>query len=216
MALQPHLSASQFADALLHEVATDVVDRYILAGPAFVFRQNQHAEKRLIQHLGTTLSTPEENVVIVGSAKIGFSLDPNAFPRAFSDDSDLDVAIVNPDIFESAWRAALEWSYEVNENTDREQAWLRDLRRGVFRGQLHVGSTQHISGMRRSALLALWRNLAWTWFAAFRDLPREPEILRRKVNGRLYRSWDHLRLYHRGGILRLQETLRRGSEGTTP
>jgi hypothetical protein len=216
VALQPHLTAPQFAEALLHETASDVVDRYILSGPSFVFRQNYRAEERLIRHLGTALSTPEEDVIIVGSAKVGFSLDPNAFPRAFSDDSDLDVAIVSPQSFEAAWRAALEWSYEVSENTDREQAWLKDLRRGVFRGQLHIGSTQHIGGMRRSALLALWRNLAWTWFAAFRDLPREREILRRKVSGRLYRSWDHLRLYHRGGILRLQETLARGTEGATP
>ena len=42
---------------------------------------------------------------------MGFSLDPYAFPRAFSRASDIDVLVVDETLFDSIWFGALEWHY---------------------------------------------------------------------------------------------------------
>ena len=44
-----------------------------------------------------------ENVYLVGSAKLGFSIAPHKLWQPFSDESDIDVVIISEDLFKSLW-----------------------------------------------------------------------------------------------------------------
>ena len=43
------------------------------------------------------------NVIIVGSGKLGFSIKPNKRYVEFGEDSDIDIAIISPKLFEEIW-----------------------------------------------------------------------------------------------------------------
>ena len=52
-----------------------------------------------------------DNVFIVGSCKLGFSIKPARRVEFFNDESDIDVAIVSPILFEKIWKSAMEYKY---------------------------------------------------------------------------------------------------------
>jgi hypothetical protein len=45
----------------------------------------------MLSRLSDGLGATTNNIRVVGSAKTGFSLNPDAFPRSFSEHSDIDV-----------------------------------------------------------------------------------------------------------------------------
>lgn len=59
------------------------------------------------EHAGAALGVhPIQSVYIIGSAKLGFSIKPSRRYGFFSDESDLDVAIVSAQIYEQLWSEA--------------------------------------------------------------------------------------------------------------
>lgn len=74
------------------------------------------------------------NVVMVGSAKTGYSLSPKKFLKSFSDEeecrSDIDIAVVSPQLFDYFWKLFRE-SYDVT-----KEGLYRYICRGIYRGYI--------------------------------------------------------------------------------
>ncbi len=102
---------SEFRDLLRTEPLELLVKHYVFEGIPYVFRRSPDRKEKLAQHLSDQLQTKPENVRIVGSAKIGFSLSPDSFSREFSERSDIDVLIVDADLFDCIWHVVLKWHY---------------------------------------------------------------------------------------------------------
>src|SRR5207249_2154193 len=105
-------------------------------GPSFVFRNRPELLGTLNQHLCRALSVNEEAIIIVGSAKIGFSLAPDNFPRQFSEESDIDVMVVDELLFDRIWLALLKWHYERDYRgmNPTEAKWIGQRRLSLYWG----------------------------------------------------------------------------------
>src|SRR5712692_614004 len=57
--------------------------------------------------LVAALGVMRADITVVGSARFGFSMRPYAELRAFTDRSDIDVIVVNADVFDGLWIALL-------------------------------------------------------------------------------------------------------------
>ena len=55
--------------------------------------------------MSKTLGVHVNNIAIVGSAKMGFSLSPDKDYRDFNDESDIDLVLVSDGIYKSSWMA---------------------------------------------------------------------------------------------------------------
>ncbi len=95
------LSSGASAESIVREFITHG-SSVVLDGPTYT---------RLREYAGQVLQvSPNQNVYLVGSAKLGFSIKPARRYGFFDDDSDVDVAIVSPSLYERLWDEARRYS----------------------------------------------------------------------------------------------------------
>ncbi len=148
----------------------DVVRQHVFQGVPYAFRSKPSSMQRLIDHLCGKMKVTAENIAVVGSAKIGFSLSPDNFPRRFSPYSDIDVVIVNEPMFDEFWHTMLKWNYPRRFSlTGVDWEWSKrrrdDLYWGWFRpdairfGCGYFSTTLHLpAGWSRSWSLWMWKD----------------------------------------------------------
>lgn len=98
-----------FKEFIRQNSATDAFRRYILHSDCQMIESSQ--SYALKSKICDKLNVGFDNVIIVGSCKLGFSIKPTKRFVPFGDESDIDVAIVSPTLFENVWRTALEYKY---------------------------------------------------------------------------------------------------------
>jgi len=196
----------EFAQALETQPLDDVARNFILGGTPYVFRDDPAALEHLIAHLTAELPVGEDDIRIIGSARIGFSLDPTNFPRPFGSGSDLDIVVVNADLFDLVWYTMLKWHYprRIGSLPSTERRWSTTRRKELYWGWFRPEAIRY-SGLSRLAMLAPVQELSTQWFNAFQSLSVYPELAPYQASGRLYRSWEHVLMYHVDGLRQLRE-----------
>lgn len=104
-------TVAQFVEILRRESAETVARDYVLGGDVFIAQEYPRVLNTLWRHLCPRFDLNQHDVIIVGSAKMGFSLDPDAFPRQYSKYRDIDVLIVSETLFDRFWHTMLQWHY---------------------------------------------------------------------------------------------------------
>lgn len=185
-----------------------VADNYIFEGTPFVFKDQPESTRVLIDHLSAELGLMANNLRIIGSAKIGFSLDPNNFPRDFTDRSDIDVLVVDEQLFDTIWMIVLKWHYprRIAGLFGDDHQWMRKRRKDLYWGWLHPDKIRY-EGLSLPEVLRPLRDISTKWFNAFHSLSLYSELSGRNVSGRLYRSWDHARSYHCDTLQQIKDNI---------
>lgn len=174
---------------------------------------------RFQQHVASALgvSSSASGVLIVGSAKTGFSLDPDNYFVPFGETSDIDVVVVHERLFDQVWFTMLAWDYLTIKNRARpEQQWLHDRHDEIWSGWCDPPGwyLRERGGIQLSFPNALkpLRDFSYRWFSVFRSLSRyryHPEIPRHRVHARLYRTRAHAAMYHASGLRVLRSRISR-------
>jgi hypothetical protein len=207
-------TVSEFRTALLTRPLNELVDEYVFSDRPFAFRELPEAMPKLRSHLSTRLKLNEKNVVIVGSAQVGFSLSPDSFFRPFSKESDIDVLVVDEKLFDTIWTTILQWHYPRRSWLDASDwGWAKQRQKELYWGWF-TPSRIRFDGLTLPEMLRPVRDLSASWFNAFRSLALYREFSRRDVSGRLYRTWDHARMYHMNGLAQIREMILRGQQET--
>lgn len=164
--------------------------------------------------MSDALELVERDIIVVGSAKMGFSLSPDTFFRQFSEQSDIDVLVVNTDLFDRVWMEMLKWHYprKGSDLGKVENKWVRERRRDLYWGWFRPDKIR-FEGLSFPNTLRPLRNVSTSWFDAFQSLSRYSEFADREISGRLYRTWDHALLYHIDGLRRIRDVVRETKEG---
>jgi hypothetical protein len=98
-----------FRNYLRDNSVQDTFRRFIMHQDCKVITEDQsYGLKNIVCE---NFSVGFEHVVIVGSCKLGFSIKPDKRFVPFGDESDIDVAIVSSGLFESVWKAAMDYKY---------------------------------------------------------------------------------------------------------
>ena len=206
-----HPSRHEFVNSLLSNPLD--VHKYIFTGTPFVFRDQPKRSELLTQHLSRSPSLSERKIIVVGSAKIGFSLSPDNFPRQFSDDSDIEIVVIDRTLFDHFWITMLQWNYPRRYRLGGDDwKWARSRMTDLYWGWLEPGKI-HFEGLSFPGALRPLRNISTNWFNAFRSLSHYLEFVRRNVSGRLYRTWKHSLLYHKNSLQELTKVIRQTGTG---
>jgi hypothetical protein len=205
----PRPTLDEFKTALLSKPIDEVVANYVLAGDPYAFEAQPNALQRLRSHVAAALSVDAANVIVVGSAQVGFSLSPVNFPRRFSEESDIDVAIIDETLFDRVWHTLLKWHYPRRLHLPTgDWKWTSDRRKELYWGWF-VPDKIRFTGLSLPAALKPIRDCSSQWFNTFRSLSRYPEFSGRDVSGRLYRTWEHVNMYQSEGLRQIREVLNR-------
>lgn len=195
------------ADAKQHS-AEHLVDTYILGNyvpTAFVPEPSHH--DIVLETFSKQLHVPKDMVMVVGSAKLGFALNPANFPREFCEASDIDIAIVSETLFDDIWYKLLSWRYSVDGSYGgKTKDWCLDLFSKLSKGWIIPVDLYLDSDIARPATRT-FASLRATWFDCCKRLTSIPVIASREVNARLYRTREHMRRYQLFGMEVVKRTV---------
>lgn len=207
----PYPTPSEFGRILQAAASVDdVVRQHVFQGVPYAFRSKPSSMQRLTDHLCGKMTLNASNVVVVGSAKIGFSLSPDNFPRKFSPNSDIDVVIVSEPMFDEFWHSMLRWNYPRRHTLGgADWKWSKRRREDLYWGWFTPDAIQ-FEGLSFPDELKPMRNLSTTWFDAFRSTSLIPDFAGRRIKGRLYRTWEHALRYHADGLQQIKRIAEKG------
>ncbi len=172
----------------------------------FVFEPAPDRWNRFRDELVRGLGISPVDIRVVGSARFGFSTKPYSGLRAFNDNSDIDVAIVNSDLFDRLWLELLAAAYPRPPVTETLGGWLRSRRNEVYTGwvkPLGIHIDAGVFGAKARPVLDFKKR----WFETLQSASRLPPRRHESVSGRLYRTWKHAELYHLNSLASLRKSL---------
>lgn len=189
----------EFVHLLRTKPPNELVHEQVFGGTPFVFRDTPADYDALRDHLGAQMNIPRENLTIIGSGKIGFSLAPDRFGVPFGEHSDVDVLVVSEALFDSIWLDLLRLPRSYFARLSRRN-----------KTQIHNHVEQIYWGRMWPNDLVRVSRAAGAWVGAFRSLSRNPRLARYETSGRLYRTWDHAEVYHVDRLTQLAEVVQHG------
>ena len=131
--LQNNGVLEEFKQALVELDDQTILDRFYYARPAMKMEDDREAALR--RSVATKFGVAMRDVIITGSAKIGFTTvtkDNRPIFSPFGDSSDIDVAIISSQLYTEKWRSALDYSNEHGE-WPQANAFRKYLMRGWLR-----------------------------------------------------------------------------------
>ncbi|MEM7529545.1 MAG: hypothetical protein AAF416_18060 [Pseudomonadota bacterium] len=165
------------------------VSRYLFEGVPFIFDGNIEDWISWKSRLGNMLEVDPRNIVLTGSAAIGFSLSPGKNFRGFRDASDIDCGIVSPHHFDLAWRYLRQ----------RRTEWLSLPRKIKDAIRTHRENYIFSGTIDTDSILALLPFGA-DWIKALTEMSRIPPTEGHQVNLRIYKDFEALRGYQMVGL----------------
>jgi hypothetical protein len=181
----PYLTKDQFAAMVRDNPHREIVEQQIFAGIPFAFRDAPADFDLLRNELAAGLKLDESNITVIGSGRTGFSLDPDKFGAPYGPHSDLDVAVVSNVLFDRCWLKLCALTRPSLTYDARTREIIKEHRQSnVFYGF-----------MKMSHLVGVLAPESYDWNRAFKGLSRQPRLAGLDIKGRLYRTWDHVRLH---------------------
>ncbi len=164
--------------------------QYIFEAVPFVFGGDLGAYVSWKTELGVRLAIDPRAIAIVGSASLGFSLNPDKSFKAFDDSSDVDVAVVSYRFFESAWDHLRRLgAQKLAMSVPGQNAVKAHQTNYVFNGTIATD------------FILEYLPFAAQWLPAFAYMSGLQPTEGRDIRARIYRDFDSLREYQLRGVV---------------
>lgn len=169
----------------------DIVDRHILFGMPYIFRAEEDKYYSLKREIATEFNVSTSNVIMVGSAKLGYSIAPKKMWRPIHDDSDIDMVIISDQLFDLFWRELLNFNINLTYRSEKDQEMYNEFLEYFFKGWLRPDKFPFKYPSKQK------------WFDFFASISYK-EYDKRKVTGAIYRNEHFFKLYHEINIMKLR------------
>ena len=167
-----------------------MVQKHLMFGDPFAITSEEYFQLK-VEVAGQFRVHPSE-VLMVGSAKLGFSISPTKPLTKFSDKSDIDLAIVSDSLFDQTWSAVHRYSKDAG-------SWpkITDFQHYLFDGWIRPDVLPPEADFE----------IASTWWEFFRVLTASGRYGKYKIAAGLYKSWDFLERYTVQGVTACRQKL---------
>lgn len=175
------------------ESILDFCRKHILHGTPYVFRSRDEEFYEFRKRIANKFGIPFHEIYITGSAKLGFS----PFKKKYFDfDSDIDVALVSPSLFEEIMKNVADYQMKIRKN--RAAIHIREL-------EMYHSFLEYVAlGWIRPDKLPVsfqMRAIKDDWFEFFRSISDgRSEVGNFRVNAGVFKSYQHLENYTLSGI----------------
>lgn len=180
-----------FFDYLDNHSAEDTVQRYFFYGMPFVFRNDENKFIELKKDIAKWFKIDPSDVYMVGSSKLGFSLSPQKNYRDWTEDSDIDIAIINDDLFDRYWNILYREPVTLVPRFEKDDENFKSFLSYFFIGWLRPDLMPDIEKHE--------------WFTFFSTLHGKYGY---KITAGIYRKKDFFKTYHVKNLIRIKEERR--------
>lgn len=172
------------------------VSHHIFECTPFVFNDDRASWIDWKRIMAEFIDVDPQDIVMTGSAALGFSLNPNKNFKIFDDKSDLDCGVISGHYFEIAWRylRQLRVSWLTLPKESREAITVH-RKIHVFSGTIAADS-----------MLALLP-FGQTWQAALELMSSIEPTKGRDVKLRIYKDYESLRYYQANNLENIRDHL---------
>lgn len=179
----------EFRDTIVNVDHPRFVSHYLFESVPFIFAESLAGWISWKTQLGDMIEVDPRNIVLTGSAALGFSLSPGKDFRKFGKTSDIDCGIISPHHFDLSWR------YLRQRRTD----WL------ILPRPIKDAIASHMKNYVFSGAIATDRILSLLpfgaeWQAALNTMSSIDPTVGREVKLRIYKDFDALRGYQMVGL----------------
>lgn len=194
MALPAELRTRMIEAAVMPSL--EFVNTRLLDGPPYVFvLEKDSAHDAFTREMSNRLEVPPDGIQLIGSARLGFSLNKEHLLHLFGRSSDLDLVVVSADLFDRGWE-------ELNSEAGRVSLSDADERRRLKKARETVAH-----GFFRPDQLPISTSLATGWFPRLAG-PFEIAVARRHpVRAWLFRTWTLAQTYYSTYVESVQPAL---------
>jgi hypothetical protein len=168
-----------------------IVQKYIAHGTPYIFKDDEDKYFDLKREIAANFSEHYNNIHMVGSAKLGFSIAPSKLWKPFTVESDIDIVIVSTKLFESLWGSLHEFNIALTNRTKQEDATYKSFLNYFFKGWI------------RPDLFPFESSLQTDWFDFFKSISYG-KYGPQKVTGALYHSFNFFEKYHTANVAKLR------------
>ncbi|MBS4067339.1 MAG: hypothetical protein KGZ62_01915 [Sulfurimonas sp.] len=165
----------------------DIIRKYVLFGRTFLINEEKYYE--LKNEIAHNFNIHPNEVMLVGSAKLGFSFSENLSKsksryRHFSEESDLDIAIVSNNLFDRYWDEIF------NKKIQTKFQWKDDksFKDYFFRGWINPTKIPNDLDIKND------------WFEYFRELSNSRKYGEYQINAGIYRNWQFFETYQSSAV----------------
>ncbi len=183
------ITVDEFKGKLRNQAISDIeiVQGYITHGPAFVFKEDDGKFFKLKSMVAQKFGLNPQDVIMVGSAKLGFSISPLIRWQPFHDESDIDMAIISPDIFDRFWKELYDFNIKLTYRTEKEEKQYYRFLDYFFKGWLRP-DVFPFSYVGRKEWLDFFKSISYGEFGDH------------KITGAVFRDWGFYEAYHTSNI----------------
>ncbi|MGF1936021.1 MAG: hypothetical protein RM347_016820 [Nostoc sp. ChiQUE02] len=168
-----------------------IVQKYIIHGTPYIFKDDEGKYFDLQHEIATHFEERPECVLMVGSSKLGFSIAPSKLWNSFSEESDIDIAIISRGIFEKFWSELYDFDISLVSRSEREEQRYKKFLKYFFKGWL------------RPDLFPFKYYRTNEWFEYFKSISYK--YTPQKIAGGIYYNSDLFEKYHMQNIKNLRQ-----------
>ncbi|MDE4620835.1 hypothetical protein [Sinorhizobium meliloti] len=187
---------SELHKAIVEKRPADFVSHFLFEPTPFVFNKDFAGWIHWKSELATRLDVDPKDIVLTGSAALGYSLNPHKHFKAFDERSDVDCGIISAHHFDVAWRHLRRL---------RPQ-WLMLPRASRQAITIHRENYIFTGTVATDKILSILP-FGPQWKAALEAMATREPTVNRDVKLRIYKDYDALRQYHAHNVGRLRDTL---------
>jgi len=174
-----------------HENEEVVVQKYIVHGTPYIFKEDEDKYFDLKREIAANFSEHYNNIHMIGSAKLGFSIAPTKLWKPFTIESDIDIVIVSTKLFENLWRNVHEFNIGLTDRKKDEDIRFKRFLCYFFKGWI------------RPDLFPFEYPVKTEWFEFFKSISYK-KYGPQKITGALYHSFDFFEKYHTENIAKMR------------
>ena len=163
---------TQFKEDLSQLSPIEIVRKHIIFGECCILSQREYFDLR--SEIADHFDLHPNEVLVVGSTKLGFSIVPNKRYDLFGNESDIDVALVSSTLFDEFWKEVFSYRYEGAYWPEYSQ-----FVRYFFRGWIRPDK------LPRSPMFRLRED----WWNFFQDVTSGGRYGDYNISGGLYKSY---------------------------
>lgn len=182
--------------AIVEQDLNDLLNELLFEDIPHVFKSSNERYRVWRARLSASLKVDPSEIVIVGSAAVGVSLNPTKNFKPFDEKSDVDVAVISDYFFSEAWHYLRSVDLALPMLTPAQRiAVVEHQKRYVYWGCIATD--------RLLPILPFGRE----WLEARAKLMEIEPTIDREINFRIYKDFRALRGYQTLGLKMLRDTL---------
>jgi predicted nucleotidyltransferase len=187
---------SDFKREITNSDISYMTSKWIVEKIPFIFSNDFENYIKWKEILAKKIGVDSKAIVLTGSSSVGFSLNPEKKLRAFTPESDIDIAIISQHYFDLSWHFLRNVGTKRYDYSKKENDAIDDHRlRLIYWGTIATDKIIQILPFGK------------IWVKALNEMALIEPTKDRIINIRIYKDFEALRAYHLNNLKTIKDNL---------